>query len=139
VTLSNLTPSTTYYYRVKSTDASNNTATSSEYDFTTQSEQTMVSVISMTTGQQGKKTYAIATITVTSNGSPVTGAVVDITWSGSDSGTDQDSTDSNGEVVFQSGTTKDTTWSFTITIDDITKSGYYWDTGNSEITETINN
>jgi len=139
VTLSNLTPSTTYYYRVKSTDASENTATSSEYDFTTQSEQPMVSVISMTTGQQGKKTYAIATITVTSNGSPVIGAVVDITWTGSAPGTDQNSTDSNGEVVFQSGTTKDTTWSFTITIDDITKSGYYWDTGNSEITETIHN
>jgi hypothetical protein len=69
----------------------------------------------------------------------VQGAVVDITWTGSAPGTDQDSTDSNGEVVFQSGTTKDTTWSFTITIDDITKSGYYWDTGNSEITETIHN
>jgi hypothetical protein len=139
VTLSNLTPSTTYYYRVKSTDASNNTATSSEYNFTTQSQQQMISTISMTTAKLGKKTYAIATITVTSGGLPVTGAVVDITWTGSYGGTDQDSTDANGEVVFTTGTTKDKTWSFTITIDGITKSGYAWDTGSSETTETISN
>ncbi|MCX8173017.1 MAG: M14 family zinc carboxypeptidase [Thermoplasmata archaeon] len=35
VTLSGLTASTTYYYRVKSTDAAGNTATSSAYSFTT--------------------------------------------------------------------------------------------------------
>ncbi|MCX8174265.1 MAG: S8 family serine peptidase [Thermoplasmata archaeon] len=35
VTLSGLTASTTYYYRVKSTDAAGNTATSSGYSFTT--------------------------------------------------------------------------------------------------------
>lgn len=139
VTLSNLTPSTTYYYRVKSTDASNNTATSGEYNVTTQSEPQMISTISMTTAKQGKRTKAIATITVTSAGSPVVGAVVDITWSGSAPGTGQDSTDSNGEVVFESGTTKDNPWSFTITINGITKSGYTWDTGGSETTETISN
>ena len=139
VTLSNLSPSTTYYYRVKSTDASNNTATSAEYNFTTQSEQQMISTISMTTGTLGKKTYAIATITVTSGGLPVTGAVVDVTWTGSYAGTDQNSTDGSGEVVFTSGTTRDKTWSFTITINGITKSGYTWDTGSSEITETIHN
>ena len=139
VTLSNLTPSTTYYYRVKSTDASNNTATSAEYNFTTGAEQQMISTISMTTATQGKKTYAIATIEVTCDGFPVSGAVVDITWTGSYSGTDQYSTDSNGEVVFTSGTTKDKTWSFTITIDGITKSGYTWDSGSSETTETISN
>jgi beta-lactamase superfamily II metal-dependent hydrolase len=139
VTLSNLSPSTTYYYRVKSTDASNNTATSSEYYFTTQSQQQMISTISMTTGTHGKNTYATATITVTSGGSPVSSAVVDITWSGSVSGTDQGSTDANGEVVFTSDNTKNNPWTFTITIDGITKSGYTWDTGSSETTETISN
>jgi beta-lactamase superfamily II metal-dependent hydrolase len=139
VTLSNLTPSTTYYYIVKSTDASNNTATSSEYNFTTSAEQQMISTISMTTGTQGKRTYAVATITVTSAGSPVQGAVVDITWTGSAPGTDQGTTDFNGEVVFQSSATKDNPWTFTITIDGITKSGYFWDTGSSETTETISN
>jgi len=139
VTLSNLSSSTTYYYRVKSTDASSNTATSSEYNFTTQSEQQMISTISMTTGTQGRRTYAIATITVTSGGLPVTGAVVDITWTGSAPGTDQGSTNSNGEVVFQSAKTRDNPWTFTITIDGITKSGYTWDSGSSETTETISN
>lgn len=139
IVLSNLTPSTTYYYRVKSTDASNNTATSSEYNFTTQSLPQMISTISMTTAKVGTRTYAIATITVTSGGLPVSGAVVNITWTGSYAGTDQGSTGTNGVVVFNSGTTKKSTWSFTITINGITKSGYTWDTGSSEITETIHN
>jgi len=139
IVLTNLTPATTYYYRVKSTDAANNTATSGEYNFTTQSLPKMISTISMTTAKVGGKTYAIATITVTSGGLPVSGAVVNITWTGSYSGTNQGSTGTNGVVVFNSGTTKKSTWSFTITINGITKSGYTWDTGGSEITETIHN
>ncbi len=142
VSLSGLTASTTYYYRVKSTDASDNTANSTEYQFTTLDpppDEPMINVIYLTTQKQGSKTKAIATITVTSNGSPVEGAVVDVTWSGSYVGTDQDSTNASGEVTFESGTTKDKTWSFTITVDDITKTGYYWNSAGSEISETISN
>jgi phosphodiesterase/alkaline phosphatase D-like protein len=109
IVLTDLTPATTYYYRVKSTDASNNTATSGEYNFTTQSLPQMISTISMTTAKVGGKTYAIATITVTSGGLPVSGAVVNITWTGSYSGTNQGSTGTNGVVVFNSGTTKKST------------------------------
>lgn len=36
ITLTGLTPGTKYYYKVRSTDRSGNTATSSEYNFTTQ-------------------------------------------------------------------------------------------------------
>ena len=99
----------------------------------------MINVIYLTTQKLGSKTQAIATITVTSNGSPVEGAVVDVTWSGTCPGTGQDSTNSSGEVTFYSEKTKDKTWSFTITVDGITKTGYYWDSGNSEISETISN
>jgi beta-lactamase superfamily II metal-dependent hydrolase len=142
VSLSGLTASTTYYYRVKSTDASNNTATSTEYQFTTEDpppDEPMINVIYLTTQKQGSKTQAIATITVTSNGSPLEGAVVDVTWSGSCPGTDQDSTNSSGEVTFYSDKTKDNPWSFTITVNGITKTGYYWDSGSSEISETVSN
>jgi hypothetical protein len=139
VTLSNLSASTTYYYRVKSTDASQNTAVSSEYNFTTAAPQSMINTISMTSVKSGGKWYAIATITVTSGGSPLSGAVVNVTWSGSYPGTDQGTTDANGEVVFESGKIKDKTWSFTITVNSITRTGYNWDSGSSETTDTISN
>jgi beta-lactamase superfamily II metal-dependent hydrolase len=142
IPLSNLDPSTTYYYRVKSTDSSNNTATSSEYFFTTDDDptpQTMTNTISMTTGTQANKTYAISTITVTSGGTPVEGASVSATWSGSYAGPATGATNASGQVVFNSGKVKGTTWSFTITINSITKTDYTWDSGSSETTDTISN
>ncbi|MCH7947220.1 MAG: T9SS type A sorting domain-containing protein [candidate division Zixibacteria bacterium] len=99
----------------------------------------MVSGIDLSSKVTGPWTKAVATITVMSNGSPVSGAVVDVIWTGTVGGTDQETTDSNGEVVFQSGRTKSSDWSFTITIDAITKSGLFWNTGSSEIWDTITN
>ncbi len=140
VPLSGLTASTTYYYIVTSTDASSNTATSTEFNFTTLQgggEPTMVNIIDLTTKVTGPRIRGVGTITVNSDGSPVSGAVVDVTWSGSVSGTDQGTTDSNGEVDFQSAKTTDSNWTFTITVDNVTKSGFLWDFANSETSETI--
>jgi hypothetical protein len=136
-----LSPDTTYYYVVKSTDAAQNTGTSAEYSFTTDPDvpSLMINTISMSAAKKGSKTSATAVIVVYANGSPLPDAVVDITWSGSVSDTAQLITDSNGEVTFKSPGTKDSSWTFTITVDDITKSGYTWDSAGSEVTETISN
>lgn|GEM_PF-710084 len=135
VPLSGLTPGTTYYYRVKSTDAAENTGVSDEYTFTTLS--IMVNTIDMTKIKVISDVRAEAVITVTSNGLPVDGAVVNITWSGSDSGSVQDVTDLNGEVTFLSNPANVGAWSFTIAVDSIIRTGYAWDTANSEISETL--
>ncbi|MCK4760845.1 MAG: lamin tail domain-containing protein [Candidatus Aminicenantes bacterium] len=139
--LTNLTPDTTYYYVVKSTDASNNTATSAEYSFTSEAVviEYMINTISLSATTVRGKTTPYATITVTSNGSPVEGAVVDVTWSGSVPGTDSDTTDSNGQITFSTKATRDDPYSFTITVNGITKTGYLWDSGGSEISDTIGN
>jgi beta-lactamase superfamily II metal-dependent hydrolase len=141
VNLSGLSSDTTYYYVVKSTDGSNNTATSSEYNFTTQADTTplMINTITMTTKTKRGKTTATATVLVTSGGAVVKNAVVDITWTGSSPGTEQKSTNNKGKAVFTSAETTDNPWSFTITVNSITKSGYTWDPGSSEVSKTISN
>ena len=134
--LTGLTANTTYFYQVESADASENTSISGEFSFATlASGADMISSINLTSKVTGPWTRAVATIIVASNGSPVSGAAVDVTWSFSNS--DQGTTDSNGQVVFESIRTKNKTWSFTITIDDITKVGFFWNTGSSEIWDTI--
>jgi beta-lactamase superfamily II metal-dependent hydrolase len=141
VTLTGLSPDTTYYYVVKSTDASSNTATSSEYFFTTDSDpqpQQMVNTIALSTQFVANKNQGVATITVTSGGAAVDGASVNITWSGSYSATDSGTTDTNGQVTFLTAKLKDSSGSFTITVNGITKTGYTWDSGNSETSKTVN-
>jgi beta-lactamase superfamily II metal-dependent hydrolase len=137
ITLPNLSLATTYYYRVKSTDEAGNTAVSDEYTFTTL--DIMINTIFMEKYQKKNDVHARAVITVTAQGQPVEGALVDVSWSGDYyTGTDQGVTDTNGEVTFMSGPTHPNKWSFTITVDNITKAGYYWDAANSETTETLN-
>jgi hypothetical protein len=134
--LSNLSPATTYYYRVTSTDEAGNTAVSDEYTFTTL--DIMTNTIFMEKYKKANDVHADAVITVTANGVPVEGALVEITWTDSYIGTDQAFTDANGEVKFRSGPSHPNKWSFTITVDNITKAGYWWDAANSETTETLN-
>ncbi len=140
VPLSGLAASTTYYYVVTSTDASNNSAMSAEFSFTTLpggGEPAMVTAIDLTTKVTGPRIRGVATITVVSEGAPVSGAVVDVTWSGSVGGSDQGTTDASGVVEFQSAKTQASPWSFTIVIDAVTKAGFVWDAAGSETTETI--
>ncbi len=135
--LSGLTSDTTYYYRVISTDESGNTATSDEYSFTTL--DIMTNTLFLEDYKYKNNVHGNALITVLDDGAPVEGAVVNITWSGDYyQGTDQGVTDANGEVSFLSGSVHPNKWAFTITIDSITKAGYYWDSANSETTASIN-
>ena len=135
IALSGLTPAATYYYRVTSTDEAGNTAVSDEYAFTTL--DIMINTISMEKYKKASDVHADALITVTAGGMPVEGAVVDIIWSGSYVGFDQEITDANGEVTFRSGASHPNDWSFTITVDNITREGYYWDAATSETEETL--
>jgi len=99
----------------------------------------MTDTITMTTSTSSGKYRANATITVTSGGSAVSGAVVAVTWSGTHSGTSQGTTDSTGKVILSTPYYKTTTYSFTVTINSITKTGYLWNSPKSETTKTINN
>lgn len=140
INLTGLSSDTTYYYVVKSTDAANNTATSAEYSFTTQAQSTplMINVIDITTRTRKGVTTATAVITVTSGGTALQDALVDITWTGSASGTAQALTDRKGNAEF-TAQTSNSTWTFTITVNGITKSGYLWDAASSEVSQTISN
>jgi beta-lactamase superfamily II metal-dependent hydrolase len=137
IALASLSSATTYYYRVQSTDEAGNTAVSDEYTFTTL--DIMINTIFMEKYKKADDVHAKATITVTAHGLPLEGALVEVTWSGNYyTGIDQGVTNANGEVVFMSGPTHPNKWSFTITVDNITKAGYWWDAANSETTESIN-
>jgi len=138
ISLAGLSSDTTYYYVVKSTDAANNTATSAEYSFTTQAASTplMINTISLTTSTRRGVTTATATIMVTSGGSALRDATVNITWSGSVSGTAQLQTNRRGKATFTK-TYSGTPWTFTVTVNDITKTGYTWDPASSEVSKTV--
>jgi len=135
IPLSGLVPGTTYFYRVTSSDEAGNPAVSDEYSFTTLA--VMVNTIEMTKIKIISDVQAEAVITVTSGGLPVDGAVVGITWSGSYTGTDQAVTTAYGEATFLSAAANVGAWSFTITVDNVTRAGYAWDAAGSELTETL--
>jgi hypothetical protein len=81
---------------------------------------------------------AEAAVTILDNlGNPVSGATVDVTWSGKISGTDSGTTDSSGVVVFQSASAKGG-GTFTITVDSVTAGGLTYNSGlNVETSDTI--
>jgi PKD repeat protein len=88
----------------------------------------------------GRGYYAEATITVHDQDcQPLSGVTVDITWSGCVSGSDSDVTDGNGQVVFESP--KDSTGgTFQCCVDDLTKTGYPYASGdNHETCDSIVN
>ena len=93
--------------------------------------QTMSTSISMSTTTQGPWLRALATVTVTSNGTPLSGAVVNIDWTGTETSSASGTTDGNGVVAIQSDRTKASSWNFTATITSVTLSGYNWDGANN--------
>ena len=95
----------------------------------------MVTAIATSTSTKGPNLTGDATITVTSSGAPVAGAVVAITWSGDYSGTASGTTDAAGAVSFSTGGVRNAA-SFTITINSVTKSGYVWDQAASEVSKS---
>ena len=83
----------------------------------------------------GNPSYkAEATITVHDQDcQPLEGITVDITWSGADSGSDSDVTDEYGQVTFTSDRNK-SGGTFTICVDDLTLTGYPYESGDNHET-----
>ena len=87
---------------------------------------------------QGVNRLADTTITILDeNGNPVSGATVDIVWSGVITGSDSGTTDSIGETIIMSSKTK-TSGTLTITVSDVSASGYTYNPSlNTETSDSI--
>ncbi|MCK4329060.1 PQQ-binding-like beta-propeller repeat protein [candidate division WOR-3 bacterium] len=141
VPLSGLSPSTTYYYIVESTDASNNTATSVEYSFTTTAggDELHVSNIEMSLRYNGPFTRGIAEVTIVgADGSPIAAATVNGHWSGLTNDTDQFITESNGVGSCDSDKLRNPTGWFIFAVDNVFKDGWVYNSAaNVETTDSI--
>ncbi len=91
----------------------------------------MTNTIELTTIARGPNTRANALIDVSASAGPVSAASVEVTWSGSYSGTASGSTDENGQVVFETPNIRNAS-TFAIIVDNISKTGFYWDVDNSQ-------
>jgi len=137
--ITGLSASTTYSFYTKAKDAAGNVSPASNTVAVTTSEVIagedlpMVSTISLTVTRSGRKYYGKSTINVSSSGNPVSNAFVEITWTGSYNGTSSGYTDASGNF---SATVSVTSTSLTVTINDITATGYYWDMAASEVTKS---
>ncbi len=147
ITLTGLSAGTTYHFMVESTDQAGNTAQSSDYTFTTQEEEpqptSVMYVYSIDMGivRRGINYYATATIKIMdTEGNPVSGATVYVTWSGAVSGTSSGVTGTDGTVTFNSAKIRSTGVTFTITVTDVTHDTYTYDSSlNNETTDSISN
>ncbi|HAN17041.1 MAG: hypothetical protein A2X13_05135 [Bacteroidetes bacterium GWC2_33_15] len=134
-----LTASTTYSFYAKAKDAAGNVSAASNTVSVTTSEVVvgedlpMVSTITLTILRSGRSYYGRSTINVSSNGTAVSNAYVQLTWSGGYTGTSSGYTDASGNLVT---TVSITGTSITVTINSITATGYYWNTTASEVTES---
>ena len=92
---------------------------------------TMTNSLSVGVNAQGKWRKGTATISVTSGGSPVSGATVSLTWSGSISETQSGVTDASGNVTLISNNRVRNNGTFNATVTDVSANGYTWDAANS--------
>ncbi len=149
VDLTELTPSTTYYYVVNSTDQSGISNQSSEYNFTTLEAPTMPEmhvgdiIMSSKSIGRGRKYKAIATIPILdSSDKPVDGTTVEGHWSEAySSNTVSGTTSNDGKVTFETKWVKGGGM-FTFTVDNVIKEGWTYnesaDKTSDSITSTIN-
>lgn len=150
IDLTELEPSTTYYYVVNSTDLIGNSEQSPEYNFTTNEAlgntmhvaSIIMSTDSRSVGRDGRNTFvgAVATVTIfTESGSPVEGATVSGYWSGATSDSDSGVTDVNGQVSLKSDEKKNPAsgTTFTFTVDNVVLSGLTYDPDASETSDSI--
>lgn len=88
-------------------------------------------IASMTMAKQTdsySRTRAVATVmVVNASGSPVSGANVSVHWSGLASNSGSKTTGSSGKATFYSSWRRNANGTFTITVDDIAKSGWVYD------------
>jgi len=143
ITLSGLSPSTLYHYKVISADSSSNSSESGDYTFTTASEpppdpDIFVYDISMQKNSFWFLYKAIATITIKdTNGDAVPNATVYIQWSGKASGSDSDTTNASGQVTFDSGW-KWGNGTFTITVTNVSHATLTYNSSlNNETSDSI--
>ncbi|NPA69075.1 MAG: T9SS type A sorting domain-containing protein [Chlorobi bacterium] len=134
-----LSSETTYEFYVKAKDAAGNVSSASNTvsvttDAVDPSEDSpMVSAIDLTVARRGRWYTGYTTINVSSGGNPVSNAYVEFTWSGDYNGSSDGYTDSSGNLTASAGLSGT---DITVTIDNITASGYYWDKDASEVSET---
>ena len=136
----NYTPSGngTVVFTATATDNNGASTTSSPVSVTITtggSGGSMTNTISLTTVATGPRLKGVAEITVTSSGSPVSAATVAVTWSGNHSGSASGLTDAAGKVIFETPPIKGAT-TFTVTVNNVSKSGYTWDSANSQLSAT---
>jgi hypothetical protein len=127
VLLTDLSASTEYHYVVASTDASENTATSSEHSFTTASgeHEMHIAGIDMTLGHNGPFTRGVAAVTVVSGGGiPIGDASVETHWTGLTTDTDRFTTEPEGVGSCDSDKVKNPVGWFVLTIDNVFKDGW---------------
>ncbi len=127
VLLTDLSASTGYHYVVASTDASENTATSSEHSFTTASgeHEMHIAGIDVSLRQNGPFTRGVAAVTVVSDGGiPIADATVETHWTGLTTDTDQFTTEPDGVGSCDSDKIKDPVGWFVLTIDNVFKDGW---------------
>jgi len=140
IALSGLSPSTQYYYVVESTDASDNTATSSEHTFTTGgiSNEMHVSSIEISQHPIGVFTKGVAEVTIADEDDvPVPEAAVTGHWSGLSSDVDYFTTEFDGVGSCESDKIKYAVGWFVFTVDDVTKDGWtYNPTANVETSDS---
>ena len=143
VELSGLSPVTTYYYEVQSTDPTGNTAIDNNngscYNFTTLNSMHVAS-IEMELQHKGKAwTWATATVTIHDyTGKPVAEAAVYGHWSGLTSDTDSGTTNADGQVARESDKMHKTSGTFIFTVDNVTENGYSYDSwANNETSDSI--
>lgn len=144
-TVTGLSPTTTYYFALKTADEVPNWSGLSNSPYGTTEEaapQTMhVFAIDMSLKAAGPNLNAMATVTIVdADGVPVSGAMVYGQWSGATSGTDSGVTDSSGQVTFKSDSLRKPpsgiTFAFTVT--NVVKDGWTYDSSaNVETSDSI--
>ena len=125
---------TTYYYVVTATDTSSNeSANSSEVSATPASSGNPtlmhVDAITMTTvsAGRGSKTGRATVTILDGTGSPVSGATVSGTFTGSYNESQSGVTDASGAAVINTAATAKGGVSFTFTVDNVTESSHTYD------------
>ncbi|MFO7827324.1 MAG: PKD domain-containing protein, partial [Bacteroidales bacterium] len=94
-------------------------------------DQPMISAISLSTRTSGPWNRVSGTVTITSNGQPLSNAFVEGYWSDGVSSSVSGYTGSDGTLSMEELKSKSSSFTFTIT--NITLSGYYWDIENSQV------
>jgi hypothetical protein len=130
-TVTGLSPSTTYWFALKTADEVPNwsgISNSSSGKTQEAGPQTMhISAIDMSLKIAGPNVNAFATVTIVGAfGAPVSGATVSGTWSEATTNIDSGVTGSNGQVTLKSNRVRKPTpgTTFTFTVDNVVKDGW---------------